>query len=1216
MLREIFFFEIKYRLKKPGVYIYFLVCFAFAFTAFANGALPLFENEYINSPASITYYMSVISMAFMLASSAIMGVPLYRDIEYNTREYYLSYPITKAGYFWGRYLGSFFFVFLLTVAVFLGIYLGTKAGPLFGWQGAHRYGPNHFIYYLQPFLTLALPNIFFTSSLFFGLVAILRNVKVIYSSGILLFLGYLISHFFTNSSHNEYIIHLSDPFAINNVQSVTENLPAVEKNKLLIPFTGLFLANRLLWTGVGLIILLYTWFRFSFEKFFSPVKQKKARPTETTRTNIPGTFNVSFGKKYKRPVLYTLTKIEILNIIRDNYFWTIIVAGSIFLGIIFSHGMMIEGVRNYPRTGMILFIFNKNFLLFLFCVIIFYAGEVIHRERATGYSFINDSLPPAVWVFNLAKLFSILCLSFFLAIAPMFIGLAAQLSRGFYAFNFPAYFKVLLLCLWPKLIEWTMLSFVLHICIRNKFAALGVGIAYIVLCLLGIESGYLNYNLLLYSYGPDYAISDFDTVGHMLKPVSWFNLYWLLCGTLLVVVGYLSYVRGTINSFKERIQLAKERFHGNTVLFTVILLVAFVVTAGFNYYNVSYLNHYYTESEETAHRAAIEKTLKHYEDMPLPKMIDLKMVADLFPEKQTAYFKSVVTLVNKTNAPIRELLLDGDNLTDYTLICNGSVLSYTVPLLFRRGKFNLFGPAFDSSGYRLYQLPQPMTPGDTAIFQVNSVKTFPGFTNGLYAGNFLYNGIATGLGLPGLGYDDDEELRNEEDRRKYGLPKREEDFPVSKEGEGANRLMDSKAHDLLRLELTVSTSADQAVIGPGNLEKQWKENGRNYFRYTCTSPGIYTSPGILSARYAELHDSIQVEGNRNINLDIFYHPAHASNLQRFLAAYKAALPYYSKAFGPYPFRQVRLAESSIYAPWTSSMSGTTMAGERYGWNADFNNPNQLDYCYYAAAKQLARQWWGEQVAPNHTQGAETITDGLSRYCAYLLCEKKYGKDNMRPVLLGDYNWYLWDIRWHKDNQHPLLHASAWTDKDTKAGFVLFGLKDLVGEDCINAALREFHDIWAYKTEPPFAGTKELYACLKKHVPDSLQYYLEDSWEKITFYDNHIIEAKAVALDSSNHYKVTIKCSTAKTYTDEHGDEKPAAAMNDYIDIAVFGADGKNKDGRTEVHPLYIQKHRLTAGEHTIELTVTGKPVQVGIDPYLKLMDKMPGDNIKGCSVGK
>ena len=112
MLREIFWFELQYRLKKPGVYLYFLICFAFAFTAFANGALPLDEKQFINSPASIAEYVSVISMVVMLASSAIMGVPLYRDIEYNTREYYLSYPITKAGYFWGRYLGSFVFVFL------------------------------------------------------------------------------------------------------------------------------------------------------------------------------------------------------------------------------------------------------------------------------------------------------------------------------------------------------------------------------------------------------------------------------------------------------------------------------------------------------------------------------------------------------------------------------------------------------------------------------------------------------------------------------------------------------------------------------------------------------------------------------------------------------------------------------------------------------------------------------------------------------------------------------------------------------------------------------------------------------------------------------------------------------------------------------------------------------------------------------------------------
>src|SRR3978361_1819244 len=125
-----------------------------------------------------------------------MGMSLYRDIEYNTKDYYLTYPITKAGYFWGRYLGSFVCMLFISSSILLGIFLGSKLGPAMGWRDASHYGPNHLIYYLYPFFTIALPNLFFTSSLFFGLVAITRNVKVIYSGGILLFLGYFLSIFF------------------------------------------------------------------------------------------------------------------------------------------------------------------------------------------------------------------------------------------------------------------------------------------------------------------------------------------------------------------------------------------------------------------------------------------------------------------------------------------------------------------------------------------------------------------------------------------------------------------------------------------------------------------------------------------------------------------------------------------------------------------------------------------------------------------------------------------------------------------------------------------------------------------------------------------------------------------------------------------------------------------------------------------------------------
>jgi len=44
--------------------------------------------------------------------------------------------------------------------------------------------------------------------------------------------------------------------------------------------------------------------------------------------------------------------------------------------------------------------------------------------------------------------------------------------------------------------------------------------------------------------------------------------------------------------------------------------------------------------------------------------------------------------------------------------------------------------------------------------------------------------------------------------------------------------------------------------------------------------------------------------------------------------------------------------------------------------------------------------------------------------------------------------------------------------------------------------------------------------------------------------------------------------------------------------------------------VYLQKHRFTAGEHTIDIIVNGKPASVGIDPYGKLIDRRTDDNLK------
>jgi ABC-2 type transport system permease protein len=148
MFWKIFLFEIQNRLRQPAIYLYFLAALIFTIGSFATGSLPVGEKENINSPYLIAMWCSGITMMMMLVSSFIMGTPLYRDIEYNTKDYYLTYPITKSGYFWGRYLGSFMCMLFIATSILVGIFIGSKLGPAMGWKDAKQYGPNNLFYYL------------------------------------------------------------------------------------------------------------------------------------------------------------------------------------------------------------------------------------------------------------------------------------------------------------------------------------------------------------------------------------------------------------------------------------------------------------------------------------------------------------------------------------------------------------------------------------------------------------------------------------------------------------------------------------------------------------------------------------------------------------------------------------------------------------------------------------------------------------------------------------------------------------------------------------------------------------------------------------------------------------------------------------------------------------------------------------------------------------
>ncbi|MCF0056252.1 M1 family aminopeptidase [Dyadobacter sp. CY356] len=1209
MFRQIFLFEIKYRYNRPATWIYFFIYFLVGFLSVAGGWSAASEKVMYNAPWTIAEGNIFFSFTMMMVCSAVMGVPLYRDIEYQTRNYFYAIPITKGGYFWGRFFGSFVFVLLIGTGFSFGTLTGTFAGPMFGWIAAERVGSYGLWNYFYPYFAFAIGNLLLSSTIFFALVSFTRNVKVIYSASILLLIAYLLGNFLVRDIENRELVKLLDPFAINTFNLETRFSTPYEKNNLPVPITNIYLLNRLIWLGLAIALILFTYYQFSFQKFLQPEISKEKKSGKDKDEKAPGLLKhvtQQFGGSYKKTILWNLTKIEFLNIVRDNYFRAILLGGLIFLILDIWIGNTLYSVGDRPLTIFIMDFKGFDYNVFIFIILLFYTGEAVHREKATRYNILNDALPVSNTILYLSKLFGLVGIAVIMATIPLFIGIIIQTLKGFTDYNLPVYLIDLYLLTLPGFIQMILLSFAVHVIVNNKFAGHGVAMLIWAAMFLLRNFAEYDYNLLFYFFTPEYKWSDMNGLGHFGKPLFWFNFYWLLFGSLLVTIAYLFFQRGVVGGFNERIRVAKERYSGVPKFLVPVFFIGWFMSGAYIYYNVSYLNDYYSASELRTNQALYEKKMKKYEGLPHPKVTSLILKADIFPEERRLNMYAKMMVKNRTNKPIRTIhMLDGDNL-EYKLLYNGKNLKYTEPLHQPYSKFTFFKKGEKVAGYRIYNLEKTMQPGDSAVMEIYSVKRNKGFLNNGFSREVVNNGTFYSGGFPQMGYQESLELESDEYRKKLGLKEKKDDLPAQNDPVGRSTMLFNDNADLIHFEATLSTSTDQIAIAPGYLQKSWEEKGRKYFYYIQDSP-IQLFESVISARYEVLREPLKLDNGKTVNIEIFYDKHHPYNLNRFKAAYVDGLKYFSDVYGPFQFRQMRLMEFPRYAGFAQSFANTVPYSEAFGWVADFKSPDDFDYTYFVTAHELAHQWWGHQITPNKTRGSNLISEALAEYTALILTEKKYGKDNMKRFLKDELDRYLRGRANEAKKENTFINCNRPYEWYYKGSLVMYGLRDLIGDTAVNHALREFRDEFALRENPPFPGSYDLFSYLNKHTPDSVKYYLNDTWKKITLYENKSEKVTATPA-GKNFYDVKFSFNTKKLYADSAGKET-VAPMNDYVDIGIFAAESKNKSGQKQINPLFIKKYKLKPGNQTVTIRVKGKPVKAGIDPYNKLIDRIPDDNL-------
>ncbi len=1208
MFKDIFLFELKYRFSRPATWIYFGLLFAVSLLLIGTGSTPASEKVFHNSPIIIANLLLLISIFGILIGSAVMGVPLYRDLEHKTGTFLFSYPISKFGYFMGRYWGSFLTLLFISTGTLVGIYLGSLLGPLFG-TDAGRYGPNSLINYFQPWFTLVLPNLWLASSIFFALIIFTRTIRSIYAGGIVIFIGYLLANFLTQDIENKDLVQLIDPFGLNSFSLQTRYLTPFEQNSFLVSVSGNLLLNRILWSAVGLVFFIASYFRFSFHYFFQTAQKKKLenKGNEQAPAGSLKPFASDFSSSYQWNSLITLTKIEVQNVLRDIYFRSILLGGVVFLILDFWIGRSLYSVPNLPATSFLMEYKGYDYNLFVFIILVFFTGEALHRDKSTGYSIINDTFPVKDGIVVTSKFMGMAFVCLILTTLPIVVGLLVQILKGFFQFDLWVYFVDSYLITLPDYLQMVMLVFAVHLLVNNKFAGHAAAIGVWLVMIILQNFGEYDFNLFFYSYKPGYTWSDMNGLGHFAESLIWFNMYWTAFGIFLVLFFSIFFSRGTEDSWKSRWKTAKGRLSRPASRISFAFLAMALVIGAYIFQSVVYQNNYGTSEEGKLRQVAYEKQLKKYERIPQPKITNISIKADLFPMEREAYFEADVQLVNKTDSVIDSVHFNSIGLSDFRILYRGDTLPYRFPLVYESAKFQIFGNKEASHWYKITALPTPMQPGDTLDLKIISNKKYRGIPNSGYGRDIVYNGTFYSESLPSMGYNSNLELESDEDRKKYGLPEKPEELPEHTDPYGQSTLLFASDADLISFEAVVSTIPSQIAVAPGYLQKEWEENGRRYFHYIQDTP-IQAFFTFVSAEYEVLKDKALLPDGQEVNIEIFHHSSHTYNLDRFLAAYKDGLTYFSETYGNFQFRQMRLLEFPRYASFAQSFPNTVPFSEDFGWVADFKDPDDFDYVYYVTAHELAHQWWGHQITPNYTRGSNLISEALAEFSALILTERRYGKDNMKRFLKQELDGYLSGRANESKKENTFINCNRSYQWYNKGSLILYGLRDLIGAEAMDSALYAFNQEFGLKENPPFPGSYDLYRTLEAVTPDSVRYYLDDTWNKITLYDNKAEKASAKKM-ADGVYEITLDLRSQKLYADETGKESAAQYVADYIDVGVFAAEDKDENGRTRVNPLYIQKHKLKPGQTSITIKVKGEPVKAGIDPYNKLIDRIPDDNL-------
>jgi ABC-2 type transport system permease protein len=1200
MLAKIAVFELRYQLRSP---LFFVACAIFFLLTFGATTIDQIQigargNVNINSPYAILQTVAIMTVFALFVVVAFVANVVIRDDETGFASIIRATQISKRDYLLGRFIGATIVAFLVLWAVALGILIGSWMP----WLDHEKLGPLKLAHYAYTLFFFALPTLLVMAAGFFALAVLTRSMMATYVGAVAFLVAYFVANGALEDPQWDSITALLDPFGLSALTLVTKYWTAADRNTLLPAMTGPLLANRLLWLGIafGLLGLAYALFRFETKgargagKAGKTGKAADPAPAPVAANVAPlaaGPSVAAHGGGLGQ--MLALARFDMAFVFRSPAFFVLLAIGLInALGALwFTTGPY--GSELFPVTRMMVERLDGAFTIIPLIIAIYYSGELVWRDRQQRMHEIVDATPAPDWAFVLPKVVAIVLVLLATLLVSVLAAVLVQLAKGYTDLQPGAYLMWYLL---PNTISFSLLAVLAvfsQAIVPSKFLGWAFMLVYVV---ASVTLGQMGFEHHLYNFGsaPTVPLSDMNGMGRFWVGRAWLQVYWGAFAVLLVVASYGLWRRGTELRLAPRLARLPRRLAGPSGVIAGVAALVWAGSGAWVYYNTNVLNDYVPTPAFEARQAEYEKALLKYESVPQPRVTDVRVAVELSPSEVTAVAHGEYRFENRTDAPLPQMHLRWYPRAELEEISiDGAVQDKD----------------YGDLNYRIFRFEPPLQPGEQRTLRFRTRLNERGFPAMRPLTRIVDNGsfIDSFELLPSFGTDRNGLLQERAKRRKHGLEPELRMAKLEDDSARANHMLRKDA-DWVNADITIVTDADQVPVAPGYKVYEFSKDGRKTARFRTEAP-IHFFFSIQSARYAEKKEAVALPGGA-AELVVYYHPAHAYNVQRMLDSMRLSLELFSREFSPYQFRQARVLQFPAYANFAQAFANTMPYSEGIGFIVNHKDDSKIDLVTYVTAHEVAHQWWAHQVIGANKQGSTMLVESFAQYSALLVMEQMYGKEQVRRFLKYELDRYLRSRGGEVIEELPLARVENQPYIHYQKGtLAMYWLREVVGTETVNRALRRLIEIYAFKPAP-YPSSLDFLRILREEAGPQHEQLITDLFEKITLYDAKVVEATSKKR-ADGKFEVALTLEAKKLYADGKGKETEAP-LDEPFDIGLFTVEpGKAGYGKDSI--LLFERRPIRGGRQTLTLVVDREPRFAGIDPYNKRIDRNSDDNLRSVN---